>query len=320
MNSAVFLVAEADGQVGFGHLGELRAVARSLEQRRIPVARIAIGDRPVAEPGLEWVPDYDTLISRLHSPRVIAWSVRTDRWRGIWRNLSATSRHVWIADVADEFPNVDVVVVPTLHPGLPETHARTRVLAGPEYFPLDVRGPRDVPAVASRSLDVLLSLGGADRTEASLRVIPALEGTKSTVVIGPAFRHGDAVRSAASVAKIESVVAPDGLRGLLLEHRVVISAGGNTLFEAAAAGTPALVAWEDPHEEEQGKSFERRGTARVLGRGVDLDAANVRREVLALLQSPDLETMSRAGRNVVDGRGADRIADVLVELAHGAAA
>jgi spore coat polysaccharide biosynthesis predicted glycosyltransferase SpsG len=227
---------------------------------------------------------------------------------------------VWIADVAEDYPAVDALIVPTLLPQWRAATTRTRVFAGPAYFPLDVRGPREVESVGERRRDVLLTLGGADRTEASLRLIPALTETKSTVVIGPAFRHRQAVERTAAAYGLETVVAPEGLRELLLEHRLAISSGGNTLFEAAAAGTPALVTWEDPHEEAQGKAFADAGTARVIGRGADVDPDRVRNAVNQLLGSTDLEAMSNAGRHLIDGRGADRIADLLVELAQGAAA
>lgn len=322
MNGTVVLVAEAGRQVGFGHLAELRAVARSLEERGVAVKRVAIGVHGAVEPRLDWLPDYRALTSclRTNAPRVITWSVRTDRWAGVWPDMPAVSRHVWIADIADDYPSVDALVVPTLKPKWRAAQAGTRVYAGPSYFPLDVRGPREVPAPRTRPRDVLLTLGGADRTEASLRIVPALAGTKSTVVIGPGFRHGDDVQKSAAAAGIESVVAPDGLRALLLRHRIVICAGGNTLFEAAAAGTAALVAWEDPHEEAQGKSFAETGAARLVGRGADANADTVRRTVTALLRSSDLDAMSEAGRQLIDGRGADRIADLVVELARGAVA
>ena len=312
----LFLIAEANSDVGYGHLGEIRAVARALEPRGVPMRQIAIGD--VA--GVESVRDFNAIsaLLRSHAPRAIVWSVRTKGWREIWRNLPATTRHVWIADVADDYPNVDALIVPTLDPRWRDGGSRTHVFVGPEYFPLDVRGPREIPPVATRPRDVLLTLGGADRTEASLRIVPALEGTRSTVVIGPGFRHAAQVRHAASAAGIESAPAPDGLRELLVQHRIVISAGGNTLFEAAAAGTPALVAWEDPHEEAQGKSFEQRGTALVLGRGAAIEIDRLR-SALAQISSK-LETMSAAGPRLIDGRGAERIADLLIELAHGAAA
>lgn len=316
--NGVVLVAEADGRVGMGHLAEVSAVARALKERGVAARLIAIGDSKNSE--VESVSDYTALAAKLDAnERVILWSVRTDRWRRAWNHF-ASARNAWVADVADDYPAVDVLIVPTLQPRWRAAQASTRVLAGPQYFPLDVRGRRDVPNPSARQRDVLLSLGGADRTEASLRIIPALGGTKSTVVIGPAFRHRDGVERAAKKAGIDRVNAPDGLRDLLLQHRLVISAGGNTLFEAAAAGTPALVAWEDPHEETQGNAFAAAGAACVIGRGADLDPRKLQRTVSDLLQSSDLDAMSAAGRQLVDGRGADRIADLLIDLARGVAA
>ena len=321
--SSIFLVAEADGEVGFGHLAELRAVAASLRERDVAPHRVGIG--PVSpEDGVEWLPDFEAVTQRVIAakPRVIAWSVRTSRWRSIWPRVERLeSRHLWIADVADDYPAVQTLVIPTLQPQWRRTQSRTKVFSGPQYFPLDVRGPREVTPMRARTGDVLLTLGGADRTEASLRIAPALAGTKSTVVIGPAFRHRDQVSRIASSCGLDIADAPAGLRELLLRHRIVISAGGNTLFEAAAAGTPALVAWEDPHELAQGTAFADKRAARVLGRGAALETETVRDAVISLLSSErDLENMSSAGRGLVDGRGAERIADLVLELAAGVAA
>ncbi len=87
--SSVFLVAEADGEVGFGHLAELRAVAASLRERHIVPNRIGIGPSS-SEDGVEWLPDYEAVMKRLTAakPRVIAWSVRTPRWRSAWKATS----------------------------------------------------------------------------------------------------------------------------------------------------------------------------------------------------------------------------------------
>lgn len=323
MSGGLFLVAEVNRKVGLGHLAELRAVASALRERGISTARIAVGSAMVGESDVEWVSNYEALMRRLvaRRPHAIAWSVRTDGWRSVWHAfLGLPARHLWIADIADDYPPVDALVVPTLEPRWRAPQPGTRVFAGPAYFPLDIRGPREVPPLRARPHHALLSLGGADRTEASLRLVPALTGTRSTVVIGPAFRHRDELVRMAAAAALQAVVAPDGLRDLLLRHQLIISAGGNTLFEAAAAGTPALVAWEDPHEEAQGVAFATKGTARVLGRGADVDVKVAAASVAALLASDDLDAMSAAGPRTVDGCGADRIADLLVELEAGVAA
>ena len=316
------LVAEADRQVGLGHLAEMRTLAEALEARGVHAHRIAVGIEAPAGDGVERVDSYGELEARLRQvdPSVVAWSVRTDRWKQAWPRLAPRAHHVWIADVADDYPAVDVLIVPTLKPKWRKPESKTRVEGGPEFFPLDTRGTREIADIADRPRDVLLTLGGADRTEASLRIAPSLRGARSTVVIGPAFRHAAELARIAAAAGLAVVSQPAGLRELLLEHRIVISAGGNTLFEAAAAGTPALVTWEDPHEEEQGRAFAEAGAARVIGRGADVDVSRIRSAVDALLRSEDLEAMSSAGLCLIDGRGSERIASIIMQVASGVAA
>ena len=49
---------------------------------------------------------------------------------------------------------------------------------------------------------------------------------------------------------------------------IVISAGGNTVFELACVGTPGFVLWEDSHEKIQGDVFEKEGVVINLGNGM----------------------------------------------------
>jgi spore coat polysaccharide biosynthesis predicted glycosyltransferase SpsG len=94
---------------------------------------------------------------------------------------------------------------------------------------------------------------------------------------------------------------------LLFEGDVGFTAGGNTLYELACVGTPALVLYEDDHEMEQGIEFQRNGFGVCLGRGVGVTKSRIWRE-LDKLEEPDVrETWSRKGRSVVDGQGVERV-------------
>jgi spore coat polysaccharide biosynthesis predicted glycosyltransferase SpsG len=323
MSEELLLVAEVGHQVGWGHLAEMRAVASALTERGRSAARVAVGDVAIGDADVDWVGDYGALMQRVvaSQPRVIGWNMRTDGWRAAWHVLDGCrARHLWIDDIDNDYPEVDVLVVPRLGPPRHVLPSGPRVFGGSAYFPLDVRGSRAIPPLRGRPREVLLTLGGSDPSEASLRLAPILAGTRSTVVIGPGFRHGDALLRVAADAALEVAVRPAGLRDLLMMHQLVISAGGDTLFEAAAAGTPALVAWTNPSEEAQGMAFAAKGTARVFGRGADVDVEAMAREVARLLASDDLDAMSAAGPGTVDCRGADRIADLLIELVEADAA
>ena len=314
------LIAEADSEVGFGHLAEITAVAAGFESHGVRTRCLAIGSAPEVShwERVEWLRDWRQLSSTLQSANftVAVWSARRSLWNTCWPELArSAARHVWMMDTPGGHPNVDVLINPTLSDFLSNREAAV-VLQGPQYFPLIPRMRSKCIPLNERSRNVLLTLGGADRTQATLRLLPALTKSSSTVVIGPGFKHRKEVQRTAGDLGVATEIAPANLFELLASHRIVISAGGNTLYEAAAMGTPALVAWEDPHEERQGKTFVSAGTARLLGRGADVDPGDVERAIDRLLGSAELQTMSDAALHLVDGGGVDRICNATLRLIH----
>lgn len=313
----ILLVAEADDEVGFGHFYEIRAIAKCLKEMGGAPEILVMGNSPAGtlRGNASWHPDASTLAAEIESrfPAICVWSCRRplpEILRKLFVKKGDLIGTVWLADQPDSPPSVDLFVVPSAvqrwHVKPP---AASKTFFGPDYFPLDPAFMADPPAVLERTEDVLLSLGGSDRTQTTTRLIDALEGLKAAVVIGPGFRHRDEVRRRAERFRVRVFDAPEGLHDLLISHRLVVSAGGNTLYEAAASGTPALVAWEDPHEEEQGYAFSAMGAALVLGQGISIDVREAGEKIRAVLRSEDgMTKMSRAGRMFVDGQGARRLA------------
>jgi len=311
----VFLVAEADGQIGFGHLAEIRAIRQMLPASSCRA--FALGAFVAAFADVEWLPAISQMIEMIRSgrPEVVVWSLRRDSWKPLWPRIAAASnaRHVWIADTDDDCPPVDLLIAPALQSAAAES--KRGVLRGPRYFPIERRNiPEFVPFHARRR-DVLLTLGGADRSRATPRLLPALGNVASTVVIGPGFAHAPRVRELAAKHGVAVIENQDGLLPLLAEHRMVISAGGNTLYEAAVTGTPALVAWEDPHEQRQGEAFASAGAARVVGRGVDIEPEQMKQAIAGFLRIDEWQRAAEAARRLIDGRGAARIAEAVEQLA-----
>lgn len=192
-----------------------------------------------------------------------------------------------------------------------------QLYTGLDYFPLDPgyailhdRGRRHDGPVRS----VVVSMGGVDRSGATVRLVRAVLEVRPEmtvhVVIGPGFSHRRELDVALASRQSSRVVLheqPPSLAELLIQCDVGITAGGNTLAELACVGTPALVAFEDPHERDQGQAFEQLGFGCCLDRGVDVTASDIQ-EVLAGYDDPDVrQRHCDAGKRLVDGRGAGRI-------------
>lgn len=170
---------------------------------------------------------------------------------------------------------------------------------------------------------VLVTMGGVDRTGASLRLVEALgrlgREVKKEFILGKGFAHIAHFRElmAAADSSFSWAQGVDDLSTRMARSQVAISAGGNTLYELACVGTPALVLWEDPHEKLQGEAFEAEGAAVTIGNGISTSIDVISERVIHLLSdSATLQKMSNAGKAVVDGRGLARVSASLRRI-HG---
>ncbi len=105
------------------------------------------------------------------------------------------------------------------------------------------------------------------------------------------------------------------LSNLIYESDIIFSAGGNTLHEAACVGTPAIILWEDKHEKEQAEWFAKKGAAINLGSGVIAKEEEVMRSIDNMLSdSIRWKKMSDKGKELIDGRGLERIGKIVKQL------
>jgi spore coat polysaccharide biosynthesis predicted glycosyltransferase SpsG len=167
---------------------------------------------------------------------------------------------------------------------------------------------------------VLVSMGGVDRSGTTLKLIKVLKsfnGVKKKIVIGPGFYREDEL----NIIKIkldesfELLYDIKDLSNLIYESDIIFSAGGNTLHEAACVGTPAVVLWEDQHEKEQAEWFAKKGAAINLGSGIIAKEEGVIGATDKLLKDHiRWKKMSDKGKELIDGRGLERIVNIIKQL------
>jgi spore coat polysaccharide biosynthesis predicted glycosyltransferase SpsG len=165
---------------------------------------------------------------------------------------------------------------------------------------------------------VLVTLGGADTLGLTPHVLRTLDSMAEefevTTVIGPAFKHHE---------ELEEIIG--GLRRrvdirhniaemwrAMADSDIAVSAGGNTLFELAATGTPAIVLCEEVFEVETADRLEAYGTCVNLGYSGNYDGVKLAKTIRELLLDRDrIRQMSAAGQKLVDGRGAERVSGII---------
>jgi hypothetical protein len=108
----------------------------------------------------------------------------------------------------------------------------------------------------------------------------------------------------------------DGLAAELSACDVAVVGGGVSLYEACARGVAAVAVPVVGPQRPTVRGFVARHAAR--GTWGAFDADGVAREVVHLLRRPDVRVrLAARGRQLVDGRGAIRVADAVRQLARG---
>jgi len=170
---------------------------------------------------------------------------------------------------------------------------------------------------------VLLTFGGSDPLGLTLKAARALESLPTAIellaVAGPAFsyrREFESLQQQLS-RRVQLINEAGGhIADLMQEADVVVCSGGMSVYEIAALGTPGIVLAQNAREDARMRAFETHGTIRYLGLGSEVGEDAVRSAVETLLAEPERRRqMSDQGRALVDGLGATRAAEIVLESA-----
>jgi len=218
----------------------------------------------------------------------------------------------------------DIVLNQNLHAGqLPYScEPYTRLLLGTRYVLLSREfliwkdWKREIQEKVKR---ILVTMGGSDSNNNTLKVIQALQDMdmplEATVVIGASNPHTEALEAAVGQGRLPIRLIRDAgnMPELMAWADVAISSAGTTVWEMAFMGLPALVIVAAENQIDIGQGVEKAGTAQNLGWFADVNKDGISTGLRALLADKERrQEMSRRGRELVDGNGAERVYAALV--------
>ncbi len=241
--------------------------------------------------------------------------------------LKGIVRTAYIDDFGEQAYPADVVVNYNIGCGkrrLRMLYAgeKARLLAGARYAPLreEFRCLGKKP-VRRELRDIMLTTGSTDPYGMSIklaRAFAAEDGLKDArlhIVAGRFYAHTKALKELARAH--ENIVVyddPRDMKGIMLRCDMAISAGGTTLYELCACGLACAVFGLADNQQTLRQALAKRGV--MIDCGDCRYKANITGDIMAAvkqLQSARLRArMSRNARAVTDGRGAERIARVLI--------
>lgn len=174
---------------------------------------------------------------------------------------------------------------------------------------------------------MLVTLGGSDPeniTEKVLQALAHVEGSMEVrVVVGPMNPNGKSLGDAAvklhHSVRLEAAV--QDMAAVMLWADLAVSAAGGTCWELAALGVPTVTLAVADNQKLIAAELDRSGAAINLGWHRQVSAQEIATTLGPIIKSPQLrQQMSSRGKALVDGRGAQRVVEAILEKVNSKAA
>jgi len=327
---------DGDSQIGLGHVYRCIALADELrEKHACGVVFAMIGgksgrkliqeaDYPVeykqndTSEG-EWL---DEIISKV-KPDALLLDVRTDLQRSSlerWRDNGVLI--VTIDDPSERRLAADLVFCPPV----PGVRLRSwsdftgQLFVDWKWVPLR-REFSQRPSMATHDQPtVLATMGGSDPSGFTIKVVKALnlldEDFDIIVVLGSAFSQTEILRKTLTNSKhnVELQENVKNMPAIMTRADIAIASFGVTAYELAAMEDPAIYLCLTENHVQSASAFVEAGMAISLGVGEDVSTQELAQAASELLENETKRlSMTKHARQLVDGRGAERITCKILE-------
>lgn len=326
----VVLWVEAGGAQGFGGLARAIAMAEALQARGAACRFVVPDDAEVrgwlATAGITdavFVGAPGAALAAVRRAAAVADAIVIDVRHALTRTDVEALRRRWPVLVLDNdgagAAHADLVVASQGAASGPGW------LVGPAFLPLRrpvTRGGLRRVGPGGRPV-VLVCMGTRDLDGAAIPVVEALgrlERPRVTahVVANPRSPVWEALpgRLGRLGFPPAHAITPGVIAPHLAAADFAVLRFGVTVFEALAAGVPSIVLCGSPAEERQAEVLAARGAIVSLGLAPTMEQIAAAAEPLARDRNLRVR-MAQAGKTLVDGRGAERVADRLIATIDG---
>ena len=331
--------ADAGPSVGTGHFARVSAIADILSassDAEIVLLTTTEGEEYISgffPPGTRAVLLAPSDVGPEQAMRVLteqAWKpdiIVLDQYGSVpeWETLATdTSLSLVVLDDFDIATRADIIVRP--HGGA-ESGQDTIVLRGPAYLPLS-RHVADLAKRPSRDTGLRLKLnicfGGSDPTGETAKALQAVADLKELdvdVVIGPGARIDPQLIAAAeqmSHVTVHRAPSQKLLAELIFDADLALGAGGVMLWERLCLRVPSLVISVAQNQQAQIETLVKAGAISFLGDHAEVTPGKIAKSIITLVaDAPGRKALVETGKNLIDGRGALRLASWIRALALG---
>lgn len=331
--------ADANAEIGIGHITRCLAIAAELKKLGQEIIFITADEYPaqiIKQTGIKniilnsnWkTPTEETtaLISKIKE--FSADTILTDSYYISSEYFEKLNRHVvtaYIDDFGEQAFPVDILINYNIYSDqipYPSLYgADTKLLLGTKYAPLRTEFRyKPYKAVRDRITRILVTTGGTDPYGISYALCesilrdPYFKGAELTAVAGQFYKDSKKLVELSDLYPRLSVVRNISMSEIMMKCDTAISAGGTTLYELCACGTPSVIFGFADNQMRAREAFDKKGIMIDCGdvrSDAEMCLSNIIHAVKSLEDSEKRQLLRARARKVSDGLGAIRIAQAL---------
>ncbi|MDD4778689.1 MAG: NTP transferase domain-containing protein, partial [Fermentimonas sp.] len=212
----------------------------------------------------------------------------------------------------------DIVVMSGLHhkPGQEWNSYQGKLVYGADFTIIRPEFSRSYNKVSWHAPRLIVSIGGSDDNNISEKVVhslvPLLPEVSIAVITGRLYKHGQRLLDNYADIKLFHDISDPA--PIMAQADLGITSYGVTLYEFATLGIPTLLINPTRFHTHVANEVLKYGFYYNMGYFADLEPENICNEVRDLIkQNALLSSMSDNARKLFDGRGIQRVADLIIE-------
>lgn len=306
----VFIITEGSRNIGFGHIARCISLYQAFEEKGIIPEFIINGDNSVK----------DLLKEKKH--QILNWLEEKSELFELVKNADITIIDSYLADISfyenlSKLVKIPVYIDDTKRLDYPKgivvngsicakeidypEKERITYLLGTKYIPLR-KEFWDIPAkkINKKVKNILVTFGGMNHSDLIHRIISYLKNKFDFIfhVIEPKQNRLDAKE----------------MLDLMLKADICISGGGQTTYELARVGVPTIGICFADNQRLNLEGWQERKFIEYVGWWKDENVLdNVMTKVNLLMSRLKRKEKSKIGRQMVDGKGARRVCDLVMK-------
>jgi len=202
-----------------------------------------------------------------------------------------------------------------------------KLLLGPKYTPLRKEFQNNNIQINSEVKNVMITTGGSDNYHIALRLIKRITKMNSLddicvhVIIGGFFDGADVTTLEKLCSDYKNIVMHKDIKNMaeiMLQCDIAVSAGGTTLAELCSCGIPTICFAIASNQQNGINSYGKHGIMSSMGdvrENINAGVDNIISQIELLKNSQNIRMQySQKARELIDGDGAGRIADRILQL------